>query len=58
MDPKDKQRISIYIDRELVKQADATIPLSDCESRNEFVARAIERYIAELILGRDNPFIS
>ena len=58
MDPKDKQRISIYIDRELVKQADATMPLSGCESRNEFVARAIERYIAELILGRDNPFIS
>lgn len=49
-DPENKQRISIYVDRELVKKADELLSLAKCSSRNEFVAKAIERYIGELVL--------
>lgn len=57
-DPKNKQRISIYIDRDIVKKADDLLPLAKCSSRNEFVAKAIERYIGELALGGDNSFVT
>lgn len=57
-DPENKQRISIYIDRDLVKKADGLLSLAGCKSRNEFVTKAIERYIAELALGGDNSFVT
>lgn len=57
-DPKDKQRISIYIDRDIVKRVDDFLPLAKCSSRNEFVAKAIERYIGELVLGSGNSFVT
>ena len=57
-DPENKQRISIYIDRDLVKKADGLLSLADCKSRNEFVTKAIERYIAELALGGDISFVT
>ena len=57
-DPENKQRISIYIDRDLVKKADGLLSLADCKSRNEFVTKAIERYIGELALGGDNSFVT
>ena len=57
-DPENKQRISIYIDRDLVKEADGLLSLADCKSRNEFVTKAIERYIAELALGGDISFVT
>lgn len=56
-DPKNKQRISIYIDRDIVKKADDLLPLAKCSSRNEFVAKAIERYIGELALD-GNSFVT
>ena len=39
-DPENKQRISIYIDRDLVKKADGLSSLAGCKSRNEFVSKA------------------
>ena len=57
-DPENKQRISIYIDRDLVKKADGLLSLANCKSRNEFVTKAIERYISELALGGDNSFVT
>ena len=57
-DPENKQRISIYIDRDLVKKADNLLSLAGCKSRNEFVTKAIERYIGELALGGDNSFVT
>ncbi len=41
--PENKQRISIYVERELVKKADELLSLEKCSSRNEFVFKAIER---------------
>ncbi len=57
-DLENKQRISIYIDRDLVRKADGLLSLAGCNSRNEFVTKAIERYIGELALGGDNSFIT
>ena len=57
-DPENKQRISIYIDRDLVKKADGLLSLANCKSRNEFVTKAIERYISELALGGDISFVT
>lgn len=57
-DPENKQRISIYIDRDLVKKADGLLSLANCKSRNEFVTKAIERYIGELALGGDISFVT
>lgn len=57
-DPENKQRISIYIDRDLVKKADNLLSLAGCKSRNEFVTKAIERYIGELALGGDISFVT
>ena len=57
-DPENKQRISIYVDRELVKKSDELLSLAKCSSRNEFVAKAIERYIGELALGGGNSFVT
>lgn len=50
MDSADKQRISIYMDRELVKQADRYQEEAGCCSRNDFVAAAVRYYIATLKL--------
>jgi metal-responsive CopG/Arc/MetJ family transcriptional regulator len=44
----EKQRISIYMDSDLVRRADAYQRLANCGSRNEFVAAAMENYIASL----------
>jgi len=44
----EKQRISIYLDSDLVRRADAYQGQADCRSRNEFVAAAMESYIAGL----------
>ena len=48
MDSEKKQRVSFYLDRELVNRADAYQEMSGCNSRNEFVAEALESYITEL----------
>ena len=44
----EKQRISIYMDSDLVRRADAYQGLAGCGSRNEFVAAAMQNYIASL----------
>ena len=49
---KEKQRISIYLDRELVKRADAMQEAAECDSRNAFVQAALENYIADLTLDK------
>ena len=58
MDSENKQRISIYIDKDLVKQADLCQSLAGCDSRNEFVAKAIENYIADIQLQGSSDIIS
>ena len=54
MDSADKQRISIYMDRELVKQAARYQAEAGCYSRNDFVTAAIRHYIAALKLQEND----
>jgi len=49
---KEKQRISIYLDDELVKRADLLQAAAGCKSRNEFVSAALESYIADVTLEK------
>ena len=49
---KEKQRISIYLDSELIKRADSMQDTAGCSSRNEFVISALESYIADLTLDK------
>ena len=50
MDNKNKRRVSVYIDKKLVDKMDMAVKMSDCNSRNEFVVSAIERYVAQVML--------
>lgn len=54
MDSADKQRISIYMNRELVEQADRYQAEAGCYSRNDFVTAAIRHYIAGLKLQEND----
>ena len=59
-DPENKQRISIYIDRDLVKKADGLSSLAGCKSRNEFVSKASyddERNSINDFIANANRFI-
>ena len=47
MDPENKKRISIYMDKDIVEKADKALKACGCSSRNELVAKAIEYYISE-----------
>ena len=57
MDSENKQRVSIYMDKDLVAKADLHQELAGCDSRNEFFARAIENYIADLTLQDNSEII-
>ena len=47
MDSKYKQRVSIYLDRDLVKRADYLQDILRCKSRNELFSLALETLIAD-----------
>ena len=44
MDPDNKKRISIYMDKDIVEKADKALKVCGCSSRNELVAKAIEYF--------------
>lgn len=48
------QRVSLSLDSELVKRADKAQVLAGASSRNEFVSKAIEHYLAELTVEDNN----
>ena len=50
MDSPDMQRVSLYLPKKLVKQADRMKEKYGFSSRNEFFAKAIESFLAEEIL--------
>ena len=47
MDSKYKQRVSVYLDRNLVKRADHLQEILQCKSRNELFSLALENLIAD-----------
>ena len=43
-----KKNIGIYLDKELLSQADACIEKANCRTRNEFIANAVRFYVTHL----------
>ena len=57
MKSEHKQRISLYLDKELVKEADKFIKEQGLSSRNDLFSKAVERLMADEIL-RESPAVS
>lgn len=56
MDSQDKMRISLYLNKTLVKSADRMMKEYGYSSRNEFYSKAVENFIADVLL-HDNKSI-
>ena len=53
MDSPDMQRVSLYLPKKLVQEADRIKKECGYASRNDFFAKAVENYIAEQLLSDD-----
>lgn len=58
MDSENKQRISLYLDKDLVKNADKFLKDYGFKSRNEFYSCAVENFIADELLKENKSVIS
>lgn len=58
MDSENKQRISLYLERDTVKKADRMMKEYGYKSRNEFYTAAIENFIAGELLQENAPALS
>lgn len=58
MDSEDKQRISLYLDKETVIKMDEAIKKYDYRSRNDFVSFAVNNLIADKLLDENDTVIS
>ena len=50
MDSPDMQRVSLYLPKDLVREADRVKKENGFASRNEFFSKAVESYIAEQLM--------
>lgn len=51
-------RTAFYLEKILLHRCDASLPLANCRSRNEFVNKAIRFYIAYLNANYDTDFLA
>ncbi len=58
MDSENKQRISLYLERDTVKKADKMMKEYGYKSRNEFYTAAVENFIADELLQENAPALS
>lgn len=58
MKAKEKVKFTVYLDEDFLKTTDKAVHASGCKSRNEFIVKAIENYIAELTLSEANPVLT
>ena len=58
MDSENKQRISLYLDRDTVKTADKMMKEYGFKSRNEFYTAAVESFIADELLQKNDSALS
>ena len=58
MDTENKQRISLYLDKETVEKMDEAIKKYGYRSRNDFVSSAVDNLIADKLLGENDTVIS
>lgn len=58
MDSENKQRISLYLDKDTVKKADRMMKEHGYRSRNEFYTAATESFIADKLLQENGSALS
>lgn len=58
MDSENKQRISLYLDKEEVERMDSAVKKYGYRSRNDFVSSAVDNLIADKLLGENDTVIS
>lgn len=58
MDSENKQRISLYLDKDTVKKADRMMKEHGYKSRNEFYTEAVDCFIADELLKENSPALS
>ncbi len=58
MDSEKKQRISLYLDREVVERMDSAVKKYGYRSRNDFVSSAVDSLIADKLLSENDTVIS
>ena len=58
MSKNEKTKFTVYLDDELLRRTDKAVHASDCKSRNEFIIKAIQSYIAEVTLTQENPILA
>ena len=58
MDSPNMKRISLYLDKKLVKKADAAQKKFGYSSRNEFFTAMIENFIADEMIKENSPILS
>lgn len=58
MDSENKQRISLYLDKDLVAKADEIIKEYEFKSRNEFFSYAVDNYVANEILKENDGVLN
>ena len=58
MSKNEKTKFTVYVDDDFLKKTDKAVHASGCKSRNEFIIKAIESYIAEVTLKQENPVLA
>ena len=58
MDSESKQRISLYLDKDVIKNADVMMKKFGYRSRNEFFTKAVESFAADKILKENKNELS
>ncbi len=58
MDSENKQRISLYLDKDTVKKADRMMKEHGYKFRNEFYTAAVEHFVADELLKENAPALS
>ena len=58
MNSENKQRISLYLDKETVEKMDSAIKKYGYRSRNDFVSSAVDNLVADRLLGENDTVIS
>ena len=58
MSKNEKTKFTVYLDEDMLRKTDKAVLASGLKSRNEFIIKAIENYIAELTLTQANPVLA
>ena len=58
MDSENKQRISLYLNKETVEKMDSAIKKYGYRSRNDFISSAVDNLITDRLLGENDTVIS